>query len=385
MVMTESICPACRTELPAGANFCPRCGRFLKASPDASLATAADPLPAARIAMWSLGAVAGGSLVFAMAYVFSALLQEPFEINTVFAFPIVAGIAVVIAWLTAAISWMVWQRRLHSILPQQALSQRHYGANSIFWWLVPIANLIIPPMAIRELSAAARPEGAPAGITKAWWAGWVLSALSVLGAVAISEPLQLPITIIASLVLAVTAVLAILVIKSFYPVGDTERSLRGGHAAVVGALFAGLTTVGAILIYGAVELVMAPLENAFPEAVGSVAGAAVGTCFNENLANPIEIEVTDCELAHDAQFYALLTYDASEDYPGDSPLAGWAGDHCFLEFGEATGEEYYSSELDFWYFFPSQQTWDEGDRTVQCYLVKYTGLRIIGSRLAGGG
>jgi hypothetical protein len=98
-----------------------------------------------------------------------------------------------LALLGAGLAWLLWQHRAHANL--RALGARGLRFTpgwAVGWWFVPLANLFMPYLAVRELwrasVAGARHEGRTSGLlVPAWWGTWLGgNLLSVVG-VAVGE------------------------------------------------------------------------------------------------------------------------------------------------------------------------------------------------------
>lgn len=119
----------------------------------------------------------------------------------------------------------------------------------------------------------------------------------------------------------------------------------------------------------------------------SVMDVAVGQCFlapEEVAAQIDDLDEVDCGEPHDREAYATPTYDVgdsskdSDAFPGDETLAKFAQGACAEEFGPYVGVDYLDSELFFTYLTPSARSWQDGDRTVLCFVVG-TGQPLVGS------
>jgi hypothetical protein len=79
----------------------------------------------------------------------------------------------------------------------------------------------------------------------------------------------------------------------------------------------------------------------------------------------------DCGQPHQAEMYHRFTIEAAPGapYPGDRAVQAQATPVCELTFAAYVGVPYESSRLDYVYFYPSEATWNTGDRAVVCFLV----------------
>ena len=108
----------------------------------------------------------------------------------------------------------------------------------------------------------------------------------------------------------------------------------------------------------------------------------VGDCLqlpDETLVQ--SVEGVPCGAPHDAQLYA--EFDLPEGpFPGDVNLEQQAADGCYDRWTGAVGTVYENdTELDFTFFTPVEEGWQEGDRGVQCMIVTVDGSELVGDRL----
>ncbi|WP_168220103.1 MULTISPECIES: septum formation family protein [unclassified Salinibacterium] len=97
---------------------------------------------------------------------------------------------------------------------------------------------------------------------------------------------------------------------------------------------------------------------------------AVGDCFNDDTAAVEQVEsvvMPKCTEPHDNEAYHL--YDlASSTFPSydEDAILEEAEMGCFTEFEGFVGSAIDETSLYFGYYYPSPESWDEGDRQVLC-------------------
>lgn len=115
-----------------------------------------------------------------------------------------------------------------------------------------------------------------------------------------------------------------------------------------------------------------PAENT------SIFQLSPGQCYDRPEEDGLyEVAVVPCEVAHDLQMYALFQLDEPA-WPGADTVHELADAGCrqqFLAFTGATPEE---SEFGYTMYTPSEGSWSEGDRQVQCALQLNSGGRMVG-------
>lgn len=94
----------------------------------------------------------------------------------------------------------------------------------------------------------------------------------------------------------------------------------------------------------------------------------VGDCFDDEAFSSDEISelpVIPCSQPHDNEVYA--TWDiAASVFPGDDDVDMMASEGCYERFESSIGKSYEESVIDFTTMYPSQGSWDNGDREVVC-------------------
>ena len=112
----------------------------------------------------------------------------------------------------------------------------------------------------------------------------------------------------------------------------------------------------------------------------SVFSIKVGDCFTEPASSAdgtvTDIEIVECGAAHDDEAYASVLMSDAE-FPGDDATQAKAEDAClsrFFDFIGATSN--YDGSLNFSYFYPIQESWDENDREILCYVFDEDGTSV---------
>lgn len=96
----------------------------------------------------------------------------------------------------------------------------------------------------------------------------------------------------------------------------------------------------------------------------------VGDCLNDGGATGevSTVPTIECSEPHDSEAFASITMDDG-DFPGDQAVQDEAIAECTIEFETFVGVDYDSSELDFAYYFPTEESWANGDREILCLIV----------------
>ncbi|KSU77006.1 Septum formation [Pseudarthrobacter enclensis] len=118
---------------------------------------------------------------------------------------------------------------------------------------------------------------------------------------------------------------------------------------------------------GTLQTVETPRATSLPlprEGVKS-ADYAVGDCFKDFDPESLAATAVPCDSPHSAQLVAVFHYPQGESYPGAEVLKAKALEACqATKLGPAANEY----QLNFQRSFPSNTSWDAGDRRADCYV-----------------
>lgn len=122
-------------------------------------------------------------------------------------------------------------------------------------------------------------------------------------------------------------------------------------------------------------------DNGAPETTDGAEGTdtgvfdvQVGDCLNDGDINGevSEVKVIDCASEHDSEAYESIQI-ADGDYPGDTALQDQAETECTTAFTSFIDMDYQTSSLDISFFFPTEETWAQGDREILCFVADPSG------------
>ncbi|OWY63040.1 hypothetical protein B7486_55230 [cyanobacterium TDX16] len=119
----------------------------------------------------------------------------------------------------------------------------------------------------------------------------------------------------------------------------------------------------------------------------SVSELEVGTCFDdpafaaEGTATVSETTEVQCFDPHDAEVYAIVRYtqDEQDPYPGEDAAQEYADDQCFDRFEDFVGVPYEESALDIATLWPTEDSWDDGDREATCAVFHVEHQKLEGT------
>ncbi|GAB3163766.1 hypothetical protein GCM10027059_18580 [Myceligenerans halotolerans] len=153
------------------------------------------------------------------------------------------------------------------------------------------------------------------------------------------------------------------------------RRVRG-VTAVVGAalavgLFSGCSAIDDFLEGSADEAPRDENGEIIEEADAGAMTVEIGDCLDiaelENQATFTDLPVMPCDQEHTGEIYAEKDL-ANGAYPGEDDVTEEADTFCEGEFENFVGVPYSESELYFWSFYPTKESWRQDDRTIQCVL-----------------
>jgi len=137
-------------------------------------------------------------------------------------------------------------------------------------------------------------------------------------------------------------------------------------------------------------------QTATTAAPGAPPGAEVeglrevetGQCFDTiDQADAAEsaVYLLDCTGPHAFEVYDVIDYEGDgagrgTPYPGTATVQNWSEQACYDRFEAFVGIRWTLSELDIQVWWPSEQSWERGDRTVICTVLSATGDPLTGTQ-----
>ena len=100
---------------------------------------------------------------------------------------------------------------------------------------------------------------------------------------------------------------------------------------------------------------------------------AAGDCLNDasETGDVSTVPVIDCDKPHDSEVYAVIDMDDGE-YPGDDAVVQQANDGCRAEFATFIGIPAAQSRYMFNALYPTEDSWNGGDREILCRVALVT-------------
>lgn len=97
---------------------------------------------------------------------------------------------------------------------------------------------------------------------------------------------------------------------------------------------------------------------------------AAGDCFNVPTSSSVStVAKHACTESHDAEVFHVVEYDGGTTYPISLTLESYIDTTCVPAFATYVGADLDTRlDLAIGYFYPSRDGWDDGDRTITCYI-----------------
>ena len=113
----------------------------------------------------------------------------------------------------------------------------------------------------------------------------------------------------------------------------------------------------------------------------SVFEMAIGDCFDDpsQFDEVSSLPTIDCAEPHDNEVFAMFDYTGSAVYPGVEVLQNAADNGCIASFEDYVGIDYFESEIYYSALWPSEGSWDDGDREIICFAYEGDLSKITGS------
>ncbi len=139
--------------------------------------------------------------------------------------------------------------------------------------------------------------------------------------------------------------------------------------AVTAVAAAGLALAGCSLLNQATNTTQRD-DSGHPTASNSdadVFSIKVGDCLDDAAINgtTTTTPIVPCSEPHDSEAFKSIIM-ADGDYPGDDAVKQQSEDGCTAAFADFVGISYDDSTLNVSYYFPTEDSWGNGDREIMC-------------------
>jgi hypothetical protein len=339
----------------------------------------------------------------------------------------------VAAFVLTAAALAVWSNGVRDLLRSRHRRLDGVEGQVAMWWFVPVANLAMPWVALARMWRATGPIGQPPSPVRiqlhlwAWGSTWGLAMLLTSGGTGVVSE-QTPLTglrttawlqAVGFALLVISAAIGALSVRRLGLDAETTEppaepppvdaptpspvhaidpttppSGRPGWLPVAGvatiavaAIAAGLTAGMATAPAPGLPVVMAGGPQIDPADVTSVSTGELrsGMCIPAG-ADFGEVTITvatvRCETPHRYEVFALETVTGPSTYFDERRVVERAYGACLEAFEQDYGLDYMLSPVEVWPFYPTEQGWALGDRSVTCIVD--TGSSIEGRLTADG-
>jgi hypothetical protein len=175
---------------------------------------------------------------------------------------------------------------------------------------------------------------------------------------------------------------------------EAPAGVLGGSGLVTAARV--LAAIGLLVWVGlAALLVVVVTQVEEPTGKGTVTDAGlpsarevgvdaleVGDCVNDETlpgeGRVVTVNLVHCGQPHDLEVFANATMPGG-DFPGDQAVERFGDRSCVARFKEYVGIPFRDSKLDYYSYWPTEDSWNAGDRVVTCAAVDPHGGKLTGS------
>ena len=132
------------------------------------------------------------------------------------------------------------------------------------------------------------------------------------------------------------------------------------------------------ITFGVIAVIVAVLAF-FVSQNQSAGDLAVGQCFDEpaNATGITTVVKHACTEAHDAEVFHVVEYTEGDAFPISLSVDSFIDDTCVPAFETYVGEPFdTATEYDLGYFYPDRESWEDGDRTFTCYVMRVDDAKL---------
>ncbi|MFE7133492.1 DUF4190 domain-containing protein [Streptomyces sp. NPDC057638] len=168
----------------------------------------------------------------------------------------------------------------------------------------------------------------------------------------------------------------------------TAKGQRGRGLAVAGVSLSAVSTLLALVLLftGGFRSLWDGFQEGMEEGAGvrSTMDLRTGDCLNIPGDSPEEsvsatVDVVDCDTRHEAEITGSFTL-TGKTFPGATRIEEQADRHCTATNGEYALDPWAIHDgMEAYYYLPTEESWDQGDRTVTCGYAHSMGYRVTGS------
>jgi hypothetical protein len=161
------------------------------------------------------------------------------------------------------------------------------------------------------------------------------------------------------------------------PPASDPGPARGMSPLAVAAVVFGLIVLAGVAV-GALAIATHGFraKNVIRYRLAAVFSLRAGDCIN-SAPNGLSVTVLSCAAPHDAEVFAAFPLSASS-WPGTATVQGQASNGCLSRLAAYLNPQLANAGLAQEYFYPNEQAWQAGVRTVVCEVSSPSG-QLTGS------
>ncbi len=132
------------------------------------------------------------------------------------------------------------------------------------------------------------------------------------------------------------------------------------------------------ITFGVIAVIVAVLAF-FISQNQSANDLAIGQCFDEpaSATGITTVVKHECTEAHDAEVIHVAEYTGGDAFPIQLSIDSFIDETCVPVFATYVGEPFETAtEYDLGYFYPDRESWDDGDRTFTCYVMRVDDAKL---------
>lgn len=184
---------------------------------------------------------------------------------------------------------------------------------------------------------------------------------------------------VAALITGIIGAGIIPVVLGFMGLKRTKRDRTRGRGMAIAGIVLGILWMigGAVWVFVNADALQ-PSAADRDEASGEITAGSdadvfslqVGDCLDMSAVAAAEsvdsMPTVPCDEEHDAELFHEITLEG-ESFPTD--VTDQADQGCTAAFADFIGLDYMESALELSYLHPTSDSWDQGDRTIQCIVI----------------
>ncbi|MFZ0833396.1 MAG: septum formation family protein [Mycobacterium sp.] len=169
---------------------------------------------------------------------------------------------------------------------------------------------------------------------------------------------------IASLILGIIGAVLLSVIFGVIALNQTKGGRQGGR----GMAIAGLIISGAwVFVIAAIVIAVMVFDNGSVQATNIKTGDCIADAPADG-ANVLRLPKVSCDEPHEGEVYAMIRV-SGDNFPGQAAMQNDYEQRCVSALNAYAPDAANDRGISNFLLYPSQETWDRGDRDVACIAI----------------